>query len=75
MTRFVNPFAPVARAGAAGRSPRPVDDPPPQPQPPADEPRNPERMTKDQLIAWARELGLSTSGTKAELVARIRAAV
>lgn len=74
MTRFVNPFAPIARAGAAGRAPRPADAPPPRPQP-ADGSRDPERMTKDQLTTWARELGLSTSGTKAELVARIRAAV
>lgn len=74
MTRFVNPFAPVARAGAAGRAPRPADAPPVRPQP-ADGMRDPERMNKADLIAWADELGLATSGTKAELVARIRAAV
>lgn len=73
--RFVNPFAPAARAGDRGRTPAPADAPAPKPQPPAGETRAPERMNKDELIAWAKQLGLRTSGTKAELVARIRDAV
>jgi len=64
MSKFVDPFAPAAK--------RP---PHPKPQPPAGEPRIPERMNKPELITWAKDLGLSTEGTKSELVARIRAAV
>lgn len=73
-SRFVDPFRPQARAGDLGRTPAATPEPP-TPQPAAGETRDPERMNKPELVTWARELGLSPSGTKAELVARIRAAV
>lgn len=73
--KFVDPFAPVARASTTrGRTATPAT-PAPGPQPSAGEPRNPERMNKAELVEWARELGLPTGGTKAELVDRIRGAV
>lgn len=65
MSTFIDPFAPARRAGGA----------PATPQPPAGQPRDPERMTKAELVGWADELGLSTAGTRADLVARILAAV
>lgn len=68
MPRFIDPFAP-----AAGRK-----TPAPTPQPtgkPGEEPRDPARMKVVELRAWAKDLGLDDDGTKAELVARIRAAV
>lgn len=70
MTRFLgDPFTPVSRRGAPAPLPQPTG------QAAGDEPRDPARMNKTELIAWADELGLSTKGTKTELVARIRAAV
>lgn len=68
-----DPFAPVARVGDRGRTARSAG--PAAPQPPADEPRTPERMTKTELQAWADDLGLPVSGTKPELVKRIRGAI
>lgn len=72
--RFRDPFAPVARAGNGGRAERPAG-PASTPQPSTGEVRNPERMTKSELQGWADDLGLSISGTKPELVKRIRAAI
>lgn len=72
-----NPFAPVARAGDGGRTSVSAPGPAAQPgdQADSDQPRDPARMNKADLVAWAKTLGLPTSGTKTELAARIRAAV
>lgn len=73
--RFRDPFAPAARVGDRGRTPAPAGQATPTPPPTDGTPRDPERMTKAQLVTWAEELGLATSGTKVELVSRIRGAV
>ena len=75
MSRFIDPFRPAARTGDRGRSSTPAGQSTPTPPPTGGAPRDPERMTKADLVVWARHLGLSTAGTKPELVARIRGSV